>query len=51
MKRYEIGLSGRAERQLADLYDYIANQSGEARADSFVGRIITACESLSIFPE
>jgi toxin ParE1/3/4 len=39
-----------AERQLHDLYEYIATHADEARADSYVGRIVAHCETLKTFP-
>ena len=51
MKRYVVLFTPRAERQLADLYAYIADDSGEERADRFVGAIIEDCVSLATFPE
>lgn len=51
MKRYTVVFTPRAEQQLADLYAYIANDSGEARAEKFVGAIVADCLSLATFPE
>jgi toxin ParE1/3/4 len=51
VKQYTVIFTPRAERQLAHLYGYIADQSGEARAENYVGKIIAACDSLSTFPE
>ena len=51
MKRYTVVFTPRAERQLSTLYDYIADESGQARADNFVGGIVADCLSLSTFPE
>jgi toxin ParE1/3/4 len=51
MKRYAVVFTPRAERQLSDLYAYIAEHSGEARADTFVRAIIDDCLSLATFPE
>ena len=51
MKPYTVVFMPRAERQLASLYAYIADDSGEARATSFVGGIIADCLSLATFPE
>ena len=50
MKQYAVVFTPRAERQLAYLYGYIADQSGEARAN-YVGKIVAACGALSTFPE
>jgi toxin ParE1/3/4 len=51
MRPYAVLFSPRAARQLSDLYAYIADQSGEARAESYVGAIVADCLSLSTFPE
>jgi toxin ParE1/3/4 len=40
-----------AERQIDELHEYISGQSGEARADGYVGRIVTFCLGLATFPE
>jgi plasmid stabilization system protein ParE len=51
MRRYEVVFTPRAKRQLDALYAYIADDSGEARAEKFVGGIVENCLSLSTFPE
>lgn len=51
MKHYIVVFTPRAERQLDSLFTYIADHSGESRAESFVGAIVTDCLSLSTFPE
>jgi toxin ParE1/3/4 len=51
MKHYAVLFTPRAERQLSDLYAYIADDSGETRADKFVGAIVDDCLSLATFPE
>jgi toxin ParE1/3/4 len=51
MKRYAVVFMPRAERQLAGLYAYIADDSGEARAENYVGGIVADCLSLATFPE
>lgn len=51
MRQYAVSFTPRAERQLANLYSYIADHSGEARAESYVGKIVAVCEALSTFPE
>ena len=50
-KQYTIVFTPRAERQLDNLYAYIADHSGEARADHFVGGIVEDCLALSAFPQ
>ncbi len=50
MKSYVVIFTPRAERQLARLYHHIADESGEARAESYVGKIVAACHALSTFP-
>jgi len=49
--RYKVVFSPRAACQLDSLYSYIADHSGEARAEGFVGRIVATCESLQTMPE
>jgi len=51
MKQYTVIFTPRAERQLDELYQYIADNSGDARADNYIGRIIDDCLSLTTFPE
>ena len=51
MKNYTVFFTPRAERQLIELYTYIASDSGEARADNFIGGIVASCMSFSTFPE
>lgn len=43
--------SSEAEAQLDALYEYIAANSGETRADAFVTQIISFCRGLAAFPE
>ena len=50
MKRYALVFTPRAERQLAELYTYVADQGGETRAETYVGKIIAWCRGLSTFP-
>jgi toxin ParE1/3/4 len=51
VKEYTVVFTPRAKRQLDDLYAYIADNSSEARAEKFIGRIVDDCLSLSTFPE
>lgn len=51
MKRYAVIFTPRAERQLNNLYTYIADHSNEARAHGFVEALVAECVSLSNFPE
>jgi toxin ParE1/3/4 len=51
MKRYTVFFTPRAERQLSNLYSYIADNSGVPRAEDFVGRIVADCMALETFPE
>jgi toxin ParE1/3/4 len=51
MQRYTVVFTPRAERQLANLYAYVADRSGEARAHTYVGGIVADCMSLATFPE
>lgn len=51
MKQFAVVFTPRAERQIADLYAYIAHDSGEVRAEKFVGGIVADWLALSTFPE
>ncbi len=51
MTHHTVIFTPRAERQLADLYAYIADHSEEARAERFVGGLVDHCLSLRDFPE
>lgn len=51
MKTNQVVFAPSAERDLDNLYAYIADHSGEARAEAFVGRLIDECLGLSAFPE
>lgn len=50
MRRYDVLFTRRAETQLDDLYGYIAERSGAARADRYVNAIVEACRNLGTFP-
>jgi toxin ParE1/3/4 len=39
-----------AERHIDQLHHYISSHANEARADSYIGRIIAFCQGLSTFP-
>lgn len=39
-----------AERQLEDLYAYIADRSSEQIAEAYVARIVASCKKLGSFP-
>lgn len=51
MKQYNVIFSPRAERQLDTLYSYIADHSGEERAERYISDIVAFCQRLSLFPE
>lgn len=51
MQRYEITLHPEAERELVELYDYIADQSDAVTAWNFVEGIREFCSKLGAFPE
>jgi toxin ParE1/3/4 len=48
---YRIDFHPAAEQELAELYEYIANQSGATRAWNFVSGIRQHCTELATFPE
>lgn len=50
MKRYEVRLQPQARPDLLALYDYIADAAGTGVAETYIGRIETACLSLETFP-
>jgi toxin ParE1/3/4 len=50
MKTYAVVFTPRAERQLAELYAYVADHSGAPQAEKFVGAIVADCLALSSFP-
>ncbi len=49
--RHEVLLSAAAERDLEELYDYIAEFDSPASADAVIERLLAAAESVSRFPE
>lgn len=49
--RFEVLLTRDAERDLEDLYEYIATRDSAGNADRFLDRIEKALESLATFPE
>lgn len=51
MKQYAVVFTPLAKSQLDELYSYIAQESGQERAEKFVGEIVGDCISLSNFPE
>lgn len=51
MTEYRVVFMTTAENHLDDLYTYIAEHSGQARAEDFVGAIVGECLSLKAFPE
>jgi toxin ParE1/3/4 len=48
---YKVVFTPRAERQLDSLYTYIADRSGETRAEDFVGSLVADCLTLRTYPE
>ena len=51
MKLYVVIFTPRAERQLSQLYGYIADESGETQAKTYIGNIVATCNALASFPE
>jgi toxin ParE1/3/4 len=47
---HKIEFSPEAQRDLFDLYDYIAIRDGAERAIGYIDRIEDFCRSLSVFP-
>ena len=50
-KTYRLVFRRRAEIDLEDLYDFIADRSGPAVAGGYLDRIEAACLQLTMFPE
>ena len=51
MRQHEVLLTEDAERDLEDLFDYIAEHDSNASANHVLDRIEKSIESLSSFPE
>lgn len=49
--RYEVLLTEGAERDLEELYDYVARFDSPANADHLLDRLTEAVENLATFPE
>jgi toxin ParE1/3/4 len=49
--RFEVLLTADAERDLEDLYDYIADFDSRETADRVPDRLLAAAQSLSAFPD
>ena len=50
-QRYEVLLSGGAERDLESIWDYIAEFDSVASANHVLDRLLKVTETLAIFPE
>jgi len=48
---YEILLTAGAERDLEDIYDYIADSDSPAKADYVLTRLVEAANHLAAFPD
>ena len=46
-----VEFSRRAERNLTEIYHYIAGESGQNRADTVVSGLVSACRALEQFSE
>ena len=49
--RYEVLLTDGAERDLEEIYDYIAEFDTQASADYVLDKLLAVTESLATFPE
>lgn len=49
--RYEVALTEDAQRDLEEIYDYIAEHDAPAKADHVLGAIEKLLSSLATFPE
>ena len=50
MRKFKVSFRPRAEADLFELYDYIADKSGPRIAGEYIDRIEAACLALAIFP-
>ncbi|HXC56620.1 MAG TPA: type II toxin-antitoxin system RelE/ParE family toxin [Rhizomicrobium sp.] len=50
MKRFKVTFRPLAEKDLIDLYDYIADEAGTRVAGAYIDRIEGACLALKTFP-
>jgi plasmid stabilization system protein ParE len=50
MQLHAVLFTPAAERQLANLYAYIAEDRGTAIADKFIGGVVESCMALAAFP-
>jgi toxin ParE1/3/4 len=48
---YKVVISGRANRQLGRIYDYIATKASSSAAERFVDDILDYCFGFDVFPE
>jgi toxin ParE1/3/4 len=48
---YEVLLTAGAERDLEDIYDYIAESDSPTKADHVLNRLLEAADHLAAFPE
>jgi toxin ParE1/3/4 len=48
---FKVRFLPRAEADLIDLYDYIADEAGTSVAGGYIDRIEAACLALATFPE
>ena len=51
MKAHEVLLTAGAERDLEDIYDYIADSGSPAKADYVLTRLVEAANHLAAFPD
>jgi toxin ParE1/3/4 len=47
----DVVFAPEAERDILELYDYVAEHSGAARAIAYTERIVDTCRGFSMFPE
>ena len=48
---YKVLLTGSAERDLEEIYDYIAENDTQGNADHVLDKLMEVAESLAAFPE
>jgi toxin ParE1/3/4 len=48
---FEVVFAPEAQQDILQIYEYVAEQAGAARAQNFADRVISYCEGLTTFPE
>ncbi len=48
---HKVVISGRADRQLGNIYDYVAKRASPSTAERFTDGILDYCLGFDVFPE